>query len=261
MDNEVELILLGDSIPVAAFLDAAENLRRILAELAKDLTDVKLSWSISNLRMGSAALAQSTPIETPDEAEATREVVDSMMSGLALITEKPERPRNFSDRILEQSRRLSKAIEGPVTGVVVRGRFGSDQREIKVTKQLEVNVEKIVGKPYHYRGSVEGVLEVVSIHGGFSVAIVDSLRQRLITCICDEETFTKLRELLGKRMRLKGHIRTDKRGRPSEIKVETYQILRSREELPQAADVRGIVSDLDVIPAEEIRELARSVER
>jgi hypothetical protein len=163
------------------------------------------------------------------------------------LTSQPLRPDYFSDEALIKAKHLANILDGKVDRILLRGTIeGRLSDDIIVTQRVAAHVDELFGFRRKSLGSVEGTLEVISIHGGESFNIYDKLTGRRIKCICDERSLQDLTSYgnLGRRILVYGEIREDVRGYPLSIKLQNYRFLRDREDLPQPADLRGIFSNL-----------------
>ena len=117
---------------------------------------------------------------------------------------------------------------------VKRASFGS---------RMAAHVDEITGVSGHASGAIEGRLETTTIHGQSAFTLYDPLRRRGTRCICDADTLDDIRGLLGHRVLVYGAIGYNKGGEPITIRVEQFQLLRARDELPQPHDLRGIFAE------------------
>ena len=105
---------------------------------------------------------------------------------------------------------------------------------------MAAHVDEIIGVSGHASGALEGRLATITIHGQNAFTIYDPLRRRGTRCICDADTLDDIRGLLGRRVLVYGDIGYNKGGEPITIRVEQFQLLRARDELPQPHDLRGM---------------------
>ena len=108
---------------------------------------------------------------------------------------------------------------------------------------MAAHVDEIIAVSGHASGALEGRLATSTIHGQNAFTIYDPLRRRGTRCICDADTLDDIRGLLGRRVLVYGDIGYDKGGEPVTIRVEQFQLLRARDDLPQPYDLRGIFAE------------------
>ena len=124
---------------------------------------------------------------------------------------------------------------------------------------MTAHVDEITGVSGHASGALEGRLETIAIHGQNVFTIYDPLRRRGMRCIFDTDTFDDIRGLLGHRVLVYGDIGYDKGGEPITIRVERFQLLRARDELPQPHDLRGIFAESAVTASDHVDCMSRSI--
>jgi len=103
-----------------------------------------------------------------------------------------------------------------------------------------VSVKEALGKEYTAIGSVEGKLQTVTSRQGFKIVVYDSLHDKRVDChIVDEDLRAKALSAFGKRVAVHGIVKY-RRGRPISIRANKIRVFRPKEQLPKAADMRGI---------------------
>ena len=244
MEPRVVILLKGNLIPVSTFIDAASDLYAILSELEREISgSLNLMWSIADLSSASASLETIPYLRGEDETDNRERIVSVFVQGMEKIADRPIRPDYFSDEALIKAKHLAGLLDGNVDRIAVRGTIrGKLSDQIPITQKIAAHVDELIGVRRVSLGSVEGKLELISIHGGPYFNIYDQLTGRRVKCACDREVLNKLTDHrnLGKRILVYGEIREDARGRADSIKMETYRFLRERDELPQVDDIRGI---------------------
>lgn len=246
MDPKVIILLKGNLIPVSTFIDAARDLYGILVELEKEISgSPNLIWSISELSSSSASLQTIPYLSREDDTDNREKIVSVFVHGMARIAYNPIQPDYFSDEALIRAKHLANLLNGNVDRIEIRGTIqGKLSDHISITQRIAAHVDELIGVRRVSLGSVEGKLELISIHGGTYFNIYDQLTGRRVKCICDREVLDKLTDHrnLGRRILVYGEIREDARRYPDSIKLETYRFLREREELPQIDNIRGILA-------------------
>lgn len=121
--------------------------------------------------------------------------------------------------------------------------IGTGRDEVHVSQHVAANVDTLIGVHYEEIGSVEGRIEAVNIHKGYHFGIYDFLTERRVDCSFPDTMLGEVVAILGKRAIVYGLRRTNARGEPLSIRVDRIQRLRSSDELPSAAELRGIDPD------------------
>lgn len=164
------------------------------------------------------------------------------VSAMEGIEKRPVRPEHFSDHALVRAKRLAGIATGPIQRVEVKAKVnGKLSKPVHVTQQVATNVDELIGPRHISIGALEGRLELLSIHRGIYIHIYDLVTGRAVRCDCDRQTLTQLASHLGKRLLVFGEIYTNAKGDAVSVTVESYRVLREREELPQIEDVKGII--------------------
>jgi hypothetical protein len=247
--HKVVLTLKGDFIPVATFVEAASRLCALLAEVDSSISGRhSLEWGVAGLRTSSAVLEATPRVLRDDYPDNGPEVISAVVTGMRQIDRQATRPQFFSDEALEDAKQLAAILNGDIDRVELRAVVqGMPSITASVTQRVAANVNELIGPRYTALGSIEGTMELVSIHGTVYFNIYDLLARRKVRCICDRDVLNELIGSLGKRLLVYGEIRFNAAGLPVSIRVEKVRILRERAELPQP-------SDLDRIPTGPISE-------
>jgi len=207
-----------------------------------------LEWGVTNLYMGSFNI-EIACVTNPMLGAA---VVQTFVDGMEAIQRAAERPPLFNNYILDKAKHLSGIIN---RDSVARIALGSGQQEIQVSQHVAANVDTLIGVRYEEIGSVEGRIEAINIHDRFQFNIYDFVTERGVRCSFPDTLFDEVVAALGHRAIVYGMVRTDAQGEPISVRVERIERLRSRGELPSAADLRGIDPDFTggMDPAEYVR--------
>ena len=246
MARKVVLSLKGDSISLRDFLTAADDMHRLLQEIDRSISGkTSLDWIIIRLRGASDTVLEAAPRPiSEDEIDRSEEVIKAFLDGIQKIEKTPARPRHFTDAALDKTKGMASVImSGRVDQIRIAGSTnGKRSPQITITQRVAANVDELIGPRYSAIGSVEGRLEVISIHGGYSFNIYDFLTALKIKCICEPETISELTAKLGRRVLVRGQIRSNAKGQPLSIRVEGIRELRERSDLPQVDGIRGIMN-------------------
>ena len=118
----------------------------------------------------------------------------------------------------------------------------------RLTTRLIANVEQVLGEDERSVGTVEGALEAVNVHGQSSkFNVYDALTGSKVEChFTASVTLDDLRPAIGRRVAVRGLIRSRPDGRPVSIDAEELHVFPAEEELPSPEDVYGILSGYEV---------------
>ncbi|MGH2975796.1 MAG: hypothetical protein ACRDLL_13135, partial [Solirubrobacterales bacterium] len=154
-DLEIE-VGHGSSVDLRSLVNVSQKFAGLIEEIAKDYTGVQrgVRW-IVEVERGSVRL----PLRAEAAAEnvspsAVREIGHVVAGGLSQLETAPSRPPHFSDRALGLAKELANCATDDLQIAVRNGTVGG-----KLTKQLSVNAEKVLGSPQESLGTIEGRLE------------------------------------------------------------------------------------------------------
>jgi len=245
MFDSVSITLKGQSIGLSDLSDALAELATMLAEVDQQVTGRRdIDWKVVHLERSSATVGVAPVYRQSQMFDQRAQVIVTFFAGLQALQERPDRPEHFSDKVLASAKRLARYVNGEVAAIIVTGKVeNKPMKRVSFGSRMAVHVDEIIGVSGHATGALEGRLETITIHGRNVFTIYDPLRRRGTHCICDAETLDEIRGLLGRRVLVYGDIGYNKGGEPITIRVEQFQLLRTREELPQPPDLRGIFAE------------------
>ena len=224
------------------FLDAVANSLAILKDLDAGIAMRRrptLRWAIAHLSIGSPAVVTLKALPPVTGKDVSQDVVNQYVDGLEVLKQGRELPPFFSDDALKAAKRIADLTRGDESVVIVR----TPQRSVQVSQQISVNVDDLVSRSYVAEGSVEGVIEMVTIHDRTYFRIYDATQGWGVQCHFRQEYFDEVRDALGKRASITGRLRSDRLGKPEAMQVSSLRIL-GLEPLPTPSEVRGIASGM-----------------
>lgn len=245
MSNSLSITLKGSSVGLSDLMNALRHFSTVLDEVDQQITGQRsMEWKLTKLHYSSAAV-EVTPVPRQNDLFDQRaEVVAACASGIERLVERADRPPYFSDRALVSARSLAKLNRGDVTGVMLETALDNrPPARVLLGATIVEHVDEILGLSRHATGALEGRLETITIHDRNAFTIYDPLRSYGTRCICDAETLNVAHRYLGRRVLVYGEIGYNKDGEPSTIRVERFETLRPRDELPQSEDIRGLYVD------------------
>jgi hypothetical protein len=199
----------------------------------------RIDWFVTDVRSGGAVLEIRGQAPDLRDRQAASDVLQLTVSALADLESGAEIKRLLSYQALERAGELADLLYDGVSAVSVSG-FG---REVPVTAKGADRARELLGRRYRSHGSVEGTIETVSIHETRPYFIVfHALDGHAIKCLCDRALLERVKENLGPRVLVEGTLERRFDGRVEVIDAADFQRLRERSELPQAAEVRGILN-------------------
>ena len=224
------------------FLDAVGNSLKILKDLDASIAMRRrptLRWAIAHLNIGSPAVMTLKALPPMTGKDVSQDVVNHYVDGLELLAQGRGLPTLFSDDALNAAKRLADLTSGNERAVIVR----SAHRSVQVSQRISANVDDLVSRSYVSEGSVEGVIEMITIHDRTYFRIYDAIQGWGVPCYFRQENLNEIRNALGKRASITGRLRSDRLGKPESMEVSGIRIL-GLEPLPTPSEVRGIASGM-----------------
>ena len=143
-------------------MEAISGSLEVLSELDRAISRKRagtVRWMIGALRYESPATVTLRAVPLSEEVDVSAEVAQSYLGGLKVLQEGKGLPEIFSEAALNAVKRLGRIGDGIKTIKI------QHKREIvRITERLAVNVEELVSRTFESAGSVEGKLEMVTIH-------------------------------------------------------------------------------------------------
>ncbi|MGN6216801.1 MAG: hypothetical protein ACTHN7_07580 [Solirubrobacterales bacterium] len=240
-DLEIE-VGHGVDVDLSSLVSVSQKFSSLIEEVARDYTGLSRSvrWLVE-VKPGSVRL----PLRGEPRAEnvspaVAHEVGTVIAKGLTGLEAAAERPEHFTDKALSLAKDLANCATEELPIAIWNGSAGG-----RVTKQLSVNAEKVLGTPEVTFGTIEGRLEALSIHGtkDFSVWPIGG---NAIKCVFGSRLDLDVDVLpaVGKRVAVEGKIKTKPNGERVSVEVEELRVIGSS---PVAADdVKGILAGYEV---------------
>lgn len=245
----------GD-VRLADFTEFLYDTLRCLRAVDRRVTGQQFAsadYRITGLKHSSATV-EVEPIPYKKAADYTDRIVRTFTEGLAIIIEKAEAPEYFDRPLLENFRQLAKPLSRHVRSIEVR----ADHRSIAITKQLEVNIDKIIGEDIKSEGSMAGQLDVVNVHDQSMFYIFPVAGPAKIACTFEDEKLEDVKAAIKKYVTVSGTFLYKKNEVfPYQIEVGAIEVHPPEEELPTLASLRGIAPGMtgDLDSVEFIRRL------
>jgi len=249
--------MLG-TISLESFLTVIDSSFEILKDLDSAISlepKGSLDWVITGLHEGSLSVeVQSNP--KGQLKDYGTKVSERYLDGIHIIHEEGITPPYFSDRSLKLVRTVAKALKGN----------GADAMHIldpasgksaELDARIEKTTSQLMGSRYESFGSVEGTLEMISIHRRPRFNVYHAVTLRAVQCTLPDELREEVAGSLGRRVTASGLITYNAKDEPRSIKLEELKVIPKEEELPNIAQFIGSDPDFtgDMSTAEYIRSI------
>ncbi len=245
---------------VQPFLDAIARSLEILRDLDASISmkrRLTLRWAIAHMHIGSPAEMTIKALPPATGKDVSQDVANRYLEGLALLAQGGQLPTFFSDDTLNSAKRLADLTNGNERVVILR----TGSKSLQVTQHISVNVDDMTKARFESVGSVEGVMEMVTVHETAYFRVYDAIQGWGVPCYFRQEALDEVRNALGKRVSITGRVRSDRHGKPDAVQVSDIRILGS-EPLPTPGEIRGIAKGMTGgLKAEDyLREMRRDYE-
>ena len=236
--KSVTLDLDGPKITADRFVRAVTAFVELINEVAKDVTgsDRPIRWIIS-VRPGSVHLSAAAEPMTP--TEMVPQITSAISRGIALIEQRAQRPRHFSDVALQRARELASIADGVE---IQRARICVASKARLISEKTVDHVDKLLAPTVRDFGTIEGWLQTLSERGGPHFAVYDALTDKPIRCTVASERLQDAWKAFGRRVAVSGFIRYRSTGDPYSIDAEEIRVFPTESELPDHEEVYGILS-------------------
>lgn len=236
----IEIAGRDDGVDVSSFANVVTSAVGILRALTESVRpdDGGVKFRITAASMSSPLRLTLEALPTRPEVELPA-IVPAFLAGLRAIESGVVQPAHFTDEALRRAKGLVRPLTDGVAGIT----FSSPakrSRPVRVTQQLAVNVDTLwnrAPKPREAWTQIEGRLEKISVHGESEFFIYDRLTDDAIRCFFGARDAAELGGLLRRRIRVTGTARFNAEHRPVSMKVEEYEVVPQRDELPSVADL------------------------
>lgn len=219
MNTESLTLFLDGDVPLDLFAQAMGRFSRLVSELSEEVgTDTEITWTVSDLVAGSAAITVSG---VSTQAEAVARVSRAyVIVGQSLAA---QQPIPFSSAVVRAATDLTKVLDDQVTSL----RFESgDESAIVTVGEINRQPAKRVGA----YGSVEGRIETLTSRKGPGFTLYDSIHDRPVRCDLRDDQRDMVREAWDRHVLVRGWVNREPiHGRPVSIKpVTSIEILKAR---------------------------------
>lgn len=236
----IEVVGKGGIVPVGDFVSLVGDTLSALREIDRHLSTRKeatVSWVISKVSMDSPLRLTMSAACPGRLRPAVGAVIGAYMAALKGMEAGGEAiPQCVTHEALVH---MARAV-GRVGDSVERVTYTADGRSVTPTRSAAEHMAQVVGGSVERRATVEGRLEMLSIHGGYTFNVYEPISGRRVACSFPGEMLDQAREAFSQRVRVSGTARFTRDGVPLSMRVERMERLREQHELPQASDLEGI---------------------
>jgi hypothetical protein len=245
-----------DSIPLASFLEIISNALTILEGLTRDISrneKTPVEWRIVAMSMSSPGTVTVQGFTQDVASDVPVKAVNAYANGFRQIEESADEPPPwFTLPMLDAARRICNTLNDGVSAVTFAP---EDEPPITPSLQSLAHVTRLIPKEHNEHGSLEGRLEVLSIHKKNYFAVYDRFTGRRVECTFREKDLAKAKEAFGRRVSVYGRIHYNREDMPTSMSVEDIEVLPEQNELPQLSDLEGMDITGGIDPATYLERL------
>lgn len=232
-----------EEIPARSFIDTIEHGLSILWELDSTISLKRrgtLRWVIGELSLRSPATVTLRAIPPAEGRDFSHEVARAYIEGMHQLETEGTAPPLFTDDALDAAGKLGR-IQSFLGG---RIKIKALDREVTVTERVSASVSELAAHTYTTKGSIEGALDMVTLHGRRYFRVYDAVSGVGVPCYFPPEELENVRAGLGRRVSVIGRARVNRQGDKLSLQVEKFRIFPPEKELPKPSDIRGLVPDM-----------------
>jgi hypothetical protein len=267
MPRHLELKVEGKpgEISLESFSTVIKNAFDILTNLDSAISAEprgSLDWFVTEVAYGSLVVTiEARPRARLDgvsrRIDVSSRVVESFVGGFEHIRRQRTIPPYFSDYDLKKAQAIANVLRrGGATAVVLRDI--EQQSRATIEPDISPDLTQMLSVRYQENGSVEGKLEMVSVHATPRFTVYHAISLHAVRCKFDPAIYLeRVRNALGRRVTVTGQVHFNYKHEPIRVDIEEVDILPGEGELPTPSELRGMSPDFtgDLTTEEYLRRL------
>jgi hypothetical protein len=228
----------GVAVDLRNLVKASERFSALIDEIASDVAGKKrpVRWVVE-VEPGSVKLPlRAEPALDDLRAGVVEQMGEIIAGGLRRLQNEAIRPDHFTDRALELAKEFASASSAKLPIAVRNG-----HAPVRITAQLGINAEKVLGEPRESIGTIEGRLDALNVHGTSREFSIWPTGNKAVKCSfagrldLDADILPAVR----KRVAAHGRIKTRPNGERLSVLVDDLRVIG---DAPVSADeVEGIL--------------------
>ncbi|MCL2503360.1 MAG: hypothetical protein FWE94_01935 [Coriobacteriia bacterium] len=237
-NNVITLRLESGKVDAADFKRAIESFLDMIQSVADEVAGKPKAVSLLvSVLPGSTCVAAEVEATSPVYTESAKKVASALENGLRRISHEAIVPEYFSESSVRNARTLALMASKIGKKQSVSLRFGENS-QLELSDTIAANIAKALEISVSSLGSIEGTLEMLSLHGGFNCNIYDDLTGKRIGCTYSKELLDNVHAAFGKRVSAYGTINYTSDKGVTRLKISSIRIIGCGE-LPDWGDMRG----------------------
>jgi hypothetical protein len=231
----LRLDIEGDAnrIPYRSFIQVASNSLGILNDLDYAYSrkhGATLDWYVKNLsKNGSLRIEVYSRVKTKKRVhyeDFSSQVADSFVSGFRVLEEEGKSPALLTESGMKKARVLTNLIGNNGLQSLV-ATAPDTQKETEITRKSAAHIEQLIPVASQSIGSVEGTLEVISIHRSNRFIVYEQRTGKAVSCFYGKlPLLDVVTDALGKRVVASGELSRNAKGEPIKLKLNDESQLK-----------------------------------
>ena len=238
-----ELIITMDSktedIEAQSFVDAIAHSLEILRAIDGSISmkwKGTLRWVIGILSRQSPAQVSLRSISLSDTIDYGPEVIACYINGMEQLKTGRSIPQHFPDAALDAAQKLARIPRANIRSLQVR----SNGDSVEISEHIAATISELIEQTYVAVGSIEGVLEMVTLHERTYFRVYDAIHGQGVPCYFTRDLLPIVQKGLGQRVAVSGTVRADRLGRPESMRVSDLRLFPDESKLPKPSELRGL---------------------
>lgn len=246
-------------VPVERLLEAVTKTLAVLGRLdARTSGERKpvIHWRVTKATTQSPLALTLTAHVSSSHRDNSHDVVRTYLKGLRKLETGKGMPQDFPDDAIRETRALIGLLDRGLSHLEFSA---PGEQTVAPSLRSAAVIDEFFDKRAAFvfdETTLEGSLEVVSVHGAETVDVFDPLSNARVRCVLPEGLLPRAVEALGRRVAVSGRAKFNDQGRPLSIEVQSIRLLRDRATLPKASDFEGS-GRLDITGGIESSEFVR----
>jgi len=213
-------------IPYRSFIQVANNSLGILNDLDFAYSrkhGATLDWYVKNLsKNGSLRIEVYSTVKIKKRvhySDFSSQVADSFVEGFNVLETQGKSPALLTESGMHKAKVLTNLIGNNGLRSVIAS-VPETHRETEITRKSAVNIEQLIPEASHSIGSVEGMLEVISVHRSNRFIVYEQRTGKAVTCFYGKlPLLDTITNALGRRVVASGELSRNAKGEPIKLRL------------------------------------------
>lgn len=232
------------TIYISALSVAVNNWVKVLSDLDSGISGEpkgSLDWVVSNLASNGSLVISAEYRSRLEQQNFGPRVSEAAINGFRLLEYEGLTPPYLSEAGIGYAKRMVKLVGNQgVSGIGVE----NTSESVQLSARASVHIDQLLPVRHSTLGSVEGKLEMISIHGKRPQFLVYHHRtHKAIRCTFSTEMLDRVKDALGERVIAMGQVHLNGKNEPVRVDLQQLRVLRAEKDLPSIADITGIDPD------------------